>query len=95
MLFCRSAHLGSNNLFNGDKVLCDYQCIVKEERVRFLVFSQQVYFYWICRDPSAFEWFADLLLSLETRMSEQGKTHLLSYHIFLTGWDENQVSIRL
>ncbi|XP_006915079.1 NADPH oxidase 3 [Pteropus alecto] len=50
----------------------------------------KVYFYWICRDPSAFEWFADLLLSLETRMSEQGKTHLLSYHIFLTGWDENQ-----
>ncbi|EPQ11841.1 NADPH oxidase 3 [Myotis brandtii] len=50
-----------------------------------------VYFYWICRDSRAFEWFADLLLSLETRMSEQGKTHLLSYHIFLTGWDENQV----
>ncbi|XP_036172045.1 NADPH oxidase 3 [Myotis myotis] len=51
----------------------------------------KVYFYWICRDSRAFEWFADLLLSLETRMSEQGKTHLLSYHIFLTGWDENQV----
>ncbi|XP_074189836.1 NADPH oxidase 3 isoform X2 [Rhinolophus sinicus] len=54
------------------------------------VFHYPVYFYWICRDPSAFEWFADLLLSLETRMSEQGKTHLLSYHIFLTSWDENQ-----
>ncbi|XP_062954076.1 NADPH oxidase 3 [Cynocephalus volans] len=50
----------------------------------------KVYFYWICRDARAFEWFADLLLSLETRMSEQGKTHFLSYHIFLTGWDENQ-----
>ncbi|XP_036105089.1 NADPH oxidase 3 [Molossus molossus] len=50
----------------------------------------KVYFYWVCRDSRAFEWFADLLLSLETRMSEQGKTHLLSYHIFLTGWDENQ-----
>uniref|UniRef100_A0A8C9NYF1 NADPH oxidase 3 n=1 Tax=Spermophilus dauricus TaxID=99837 RepID=A0A8C9NYF1_SPEDA len=50
----------------------------------------KVYFYWICRDARAFEWFADLLLSLETRMSEQGRAHFLSYHIFLTGWDENQ-----
>ncbi|XP_047590019.1 NADPH oxidase 3 [Lutra lutra] len=50
----------------------------------------KVYFYWICRDPKAFEWFADLLLSLETLMSERGKAHFLSYHIFLTGWDENQ-----
>ncbi|XP_028620217.1 NADPH oxidase 3 [Grammomys surdaster] len=50
----------------------------------------KVYFYWICRDAGSFEWFADLLLSLETRMSEQGKAHLLSYHIYLTGWDENQ-----
>ncbi|XP_076992228.1 NADPH oxidase 3 isoform X1 [Tamandua tetradactyla] len=50
----------------------------------------KVYFYWICRDSRAFEWFADLLLSLETQMTEKGKTHFLSYHIFLTGWDENQ-----
>ncbi|XP_042558025.1 NADPH oxidase 3 [Dipodomys spectabilis] len=50
----------------------------------------KVYFYWVCREARAFEWFADLLVSLETRMSEQGKTHFLSYHIFLTGWDENQ-----
>ncbi|XP_032752241.1 NADPH oxidase 3 [Rattus rattus] len=50
----------------------------------------KVYFYWICREAAAFEWFADLLLSLETRMSEQGKAHLLSYHIYLTGWDEYQ-----
>ncbi|VFV35305.1 nadph oxidase 3 [Lynx pardinus] len=50
----------------------------------------KVYFYWICRDPRAFEWFADLLLSLETLMSERGKAHFLSYHIFLTNWDENQ-----
>ncbi|KAB1275240.1 NADPH oxidase 3, partial [Camelus dromedarius] len=52
--------------------------------------ESSVYFYWICRDPRAFEWFADLLLSLETRTREQGKAHFLSYHIFLTGWDENQ-----
>ncbi|XP_006882816.1 PREDICTED: NADPH oxidase 3 [Elephantulus edwardii] len=50
----------------------------------------KVYFYWICRDARAFEWFADLLLSLETQMSERGNAHFLSYHIFLTGWDENQ-----
>ncbi|XP_010623507.1 NADPH oxidase 3 [Fukomys damarensis] len=50
----------------------------------------KVYFYWICRDAQAFEWFANLLLSLETQMSEQGNAHFLSYHIFLTGWDENQ-----
>ncbi|XP_048210511.1 NADPH oxidase 3 [Perognathus longimembris pacificus] len=50
----------------------------------------KVYFYWICREARAFEWFADLLVSLETQMSEQGKAHFLSYHIFLTGWDENQ-----
>ncbi|KAF3831216.1 hypothetical protein GH733_000033 [Mirounga leonina] len=27
---------------------------------------------------------------METLMSERGKAHFLSYHIFLTGWDENQ-----
>ncbi|KFW74291.1 NADPH oxidase 3, partial [Phalacrocorax carbo] len=51
---------------------------------------QKVYFYWICRDPSAFEWFADLLFHLETKMAEKGKNDFLSYHIFLTGWDESQ-----
>ncbi|XP_027702312.1 NADPH oxidase 3-like [Vombatus ursinus] len=51
-----------------------------------------VYFYWICRAPCAFEWFADLLFLLETQMTEKGKTNFLSYHIFLTGWDENQAA---
>ncbi|NWI46191.1 NOX3 oxidase, partial [Picathartes gymnocephalus] len=51
---------------------------------------QKVYFYWICRDPSAFEWFADLLFHLETKMAEKWKNDFLSYHIFLTGWDESQ-----
>lgn len=27
-------------------------------------------------------------------MSEQGKADLLSYHLFLTGWDENQVPVK-
>ncbi|KFQ39349.1 NADPH oxidase 3 [Mesitornis unicolor] len=53
---------------------------------------QKVYFYWICRDPSAFEWFADLLFHLETKMTEKGKNYFLSYHIFLTGWDESQAT---
>ncbi|KFQ71274.1 NADPH oxidase 3 [Phaethon lepturus] len=53
---------------------------------------QKVYFYWICRDPSAFEWFADLLFHLETKMAEKGETNFLSYHIFLTGWDESQAT---
>ncbi|KAB0380720.1 hypothetical protein FD755_008504 [Muntiacus reevesi] len=63
-----------------------YQCCEAQTQCKL----NKVYFYWICRDPGAFEWFADLLLSLETKMSEQGKAHFLSYHIFLTGWDENQ-----
>ncbi|XP_058880726.1 NADPH oxidase 3-like [Acipenser ruthenus] len=53
---------------------------------------QKVYFFWICRDTSAFEWFADLLHSLEVLMVERGKSQLLSYHIFLTRWDETQAS---
>lgn len=56
-----------------------------------LFFNFQVYFYWLCRDTHAFEWFTDLLQSLEEQMSEQGKLNFLSYHLFLTGWDDNQV----
>uniref|UniRef100_A0A670Z632 NADPH oxidase 3 n=1 Tax=Pseudonaja textilis TaxID=8673 RepID=A0A670Z632_PSETE len=51
---------------------------------------EKVYFYWICRDPSAFEWFADLLCLLEAQMAKKGKAYFLSYHIFLTDWDESQ-----
>ncbi|KAF4796339.1 Cytochrome b-245 heavy chain [Turdus rufiventris] len=53
---------------------------------------QKVYFYWICRDPSAFEWFADLLFHLETKLAEKRKNYFLSYHIFLTCWDESQAT---
>ncbi|XP_064564283.1 NADPH oxidase 3 isoform X2 [Zonotrichia leucophrys gambelii] len=53
---------------------------------------QKVYFYWICRDPSAFEWFADLLFHLETKMAEKWENDFLSYRIFLTGWDESQAT---
>ncbi|XP_063775434.1 NADPH oxidase 3 [Pseudophryne corroboree] len=53
---------------------------------------KKIYFYWICRDTHSFEWFTDLLNSLEEQMSEKGKTDFLSYHLFLTGWDDNQAS---
>lgn len=33
---------------------------------------KKVYFYWICPEPTAFEWFADLLLSLEKQMADKG-----------------------
>lgn len=51
----------------------------------------QIYFYWLCRDTHAFEWFADLLQSLETQMQERNNAEFLSYNIYLTGWDESQV----
>lgn len=41
---------------------------------------QNVYFYWICRDKHSFEWFQDLLSSLE----EQSLEHFLQIRIFLT-----------
>ncbi|XP_006817487.1 NADPH oxidase 2-like, partial [Saccoglossus kowalevskii] len=52
---------------------------------------QKVYFYWICPDTNAFEWFSDLLQYLETQMKEQGKAEFLDYNIYLTrGWNRNQ-----
>ncbi len=54
---------------------------------------RKIYFYWICPDTQAFEWFADLLKHLELQMAEAGKAGFLSYNIYLTrGWDSNQVS---
>ena len=54
----------------------------------------QIYFYWLCRDTHAFEWFADLLQLLETQMQEKNNSGFLSYNIYLTGWDESQVRTR-
>lgn len=48
---------------------------------------KKVYFYWICPDTNAFEWFSDLLQSLEEQMIENGEMGFLEYHIYLTrGW---------
>ncbi|XP_006277149.3 cytochrome b-245 heavy chain [Alligator mississippiensis] len=53
---------------------------------------KKIYFYWLCRDTHAFEWFADLLQSLETQMQERDNAEFLSYNIYLTGWDESQAT---
>ena len=54
---------------------------------------RKLYFYWICPDTNAFEWFADLLKEMELQMAEAGKSDFLSYNIYLTrGWDANQVN---
>ncbi|XP_065056844.1 cytochrome b-245 heavy chain-like [Rhopilema esculentum] len=51
----------------------------------------KVYFFWICPDTNAFEWFTDLLQSLETQMEEKNLQGFLEYHIYLTrGWDNDQ-----
>ncbi|XP_071497548.1 NADPH oxidase 1-like [Diadema antillarum] len=52
---------------------------------------KKMYFYWICRDTQSFEWFVDLLSSLELLLSEIGREGLLQYSIYLTrGWDYTQ-----
>jgi len=51
----------------------------------------KVYFFWICPDTNAFEWFTDLLQSLEQQMEEKGMQAFLEYHIYLTrGWNQDQ-----
>ena len=51
----------------------------------------QIYFYWLCRETHAFEWFADLLQVLEKEMEERGMGDFLTYKLFLTGWDQSHV----
>ncbi|XP_028415296.1 cytochrome b-245 heavy chain-like isoform X2 [Dendronephthya gigantea] len=52
---------------------------------------QKIYFYWICPDTNAFEWFAQLLESLESQMAEKGNHGFLSYNIYLTrGWSKEE-----
>lgn len=53
---------------------------------------KKIYFYWLCRDTHAFEWFADLLQSVETQLQERDHADFLSYNIYLTGWDESQAT---
>ncbi|XP_074627310.1 NADPH oxidase 2-like isoform X1 [Acropora palmata] len=53
---------------------------------------KKVYFFWICRDTNAFEWFTDLLRHLEIQMTEMKKPDFVEYNIYLTGWD-NKLAI--
>ncbi|XP_031558751.1 cytochrome b-245 heavy chain-like isoform X2 [Actinia tenebrosa] len=54
------------------------------------LFVKKVYFFWICPDTNAFEWFTDLLKSLEDQMNECNNADFLEYNIFLTrGWGPN------
>ncbi|KAF6732443.1 Cytochrome b-245 heavy chain [Oryzias melastigma] len=58
--------------------------------------TRKIYFYWLCRETHAFEWFADLLQVLEKEMEERGLGDFLTYKLFLTGWDQghtNQVIV--
>ncbi|XP_022081729.1 NADPH oxidase 1-like [Acanthaster planci] len=52
---------------------------------------RKVYFFWICRDTNAFEWFTEMLQSLESMLIENGQREFLEYHIYLTrGWSHRQ-----
>lgn len=53
----------------------------------------QIYFYWLCRETHAFEWFADLLQVLEKEMEERGMGDFLTYKLYLTGWDQSHVRV--
>ncbi|KAI7801796.1 NADPH oxidase 1 [Triplophysa rosa] len=51
--------------------------------------TKRIYFYWLCRETHAFEWFADLLQVLEKEMEERGMKDFLTYKLYLTGWDQS------
>ena len=54
---------------------------------------KKVYFFWICPEIHAFEWFGDMLSHLEQQLSERGQKDLIEYNIYLTrGWDAKQVT---
>ncbi|XP_056294934.1 NADPH oxidase 1 [Pseudoliparis swirei] len=54
--------------------------------------TRKIYFYWICRETHAFEWFADLLQVLEREMEERGMADFLTYKLYLTGWDQGHAN---
>ncbi|KAJ8397998.1 hypothetical protein AAFF_G00433450 [Aldrovandia affinis] len=54
--------------------------------------TRKIYFYWLCRETHAFEWFADLLQVLEKEMEERGMGDFLTYKLYLTGWDHSHAA---
>nr|XP_039256195.1 cytochrome b-245 heavy chain-like isoform X1 [Styela clava] len=52
---------------------------------------RKVYFFWVCPDTHAFEWFGDMLMHLENQLAESGCRDLIEYNIYLTrGWTAGQ-----
>ncbi|TSY13813.1 Cytochrome b-245 heavy chain [Bagarius yarrelli] len=56
------------------------------------VFTKKIYFYWLCPETEAFEWFADLLQSLERQMNEKSMSNFLDYNIYLTRWKDTEAA---
>ncbi|XP_062281502.1 NADPH oxidase 1 [Scomber scombrus] len=54
--------------------------------------TRKIYFYWLCRETHAFEWFADLLQMQEKEMEERGMGDFLTYKLYLTGWDQSHAT---
>ncbi|XP_062846046.1 cytochrome b-245 heavy chain isoform X1 [Trichomycterus rosablanca] len=56
------------------------------------VFTKKIYFYWLCPETQAFEWFADLLQSLERQMTDKNMSDFLNYNIYLTRWKDKEAA---
>ncbi|XP_054753137.2 cytochrome b-245 heavy chain-like [Lytechinus pictus] len=86
VVMCVSAGIGVTPYASTLKSIC-YRLQAGDDSLHL----KKMYFYWICRDTHAFEWFVDLLSSLEGTLRQIGKEHLLTYSIYLTrGWDYTQ-----
>merc|ERR1712226_314010 len=46
--------------------------------------TKKIYLVWICPDTNAFEWFVDLLKSVERQMAERGQMDFLKYYLCLS-----------
>lgn len=55
-------------------------------------FTKKIYFYWLCPETQAFEWFADLLQTLERQMTDRDMSDFLSYNIYLTRWKDQEAA---
>lgn len=95
----------SENVFDYDVVLCvgsgigvtPFASLLKSVYYRRVNSSNEsaklkkVYFFWICKEMHAFEWFADMLLHLENQLADAGQRDCIEYHIYLTrGWSARQ-----
>lgn len=52
---------------------------------------QKVYFHWVCSDTKCFEWFAEMLRSLEEKMEEEGTHNYIDISMYWTrGWNNEE-----